>query len=370
MTNTPTNIHNLSTLEFSDLRHIDPTYNYHRNIVGDPTSNNDIQFSDDISENINNVRICNPKKIIIGHLNINSIRNKIDELKEIIRGIDIFAVTESKLDDSFPISQFNVDGFREPFRKDRSIHGGGILVYIRADIPCKLIKVYSPHEIVCIEVNFRKVKWLLITVYYPRPHPGRKQDNDFLFEVGKVIDFKDYQNIVVIGDINLEQHNDSLVEFMSTYNLSNLIKVPTCYKSINNPTSIDVILTNKPKSFQSSSAFTSGLSDFHKLIITILKTEFVKLRPSVIKYRCYKHFQSNNFNCDLYNELLAAGTASYNVFQNIFQEILNIHAPFKSKTVRANNAPCMNKNLRKAIITRSRLKNKYLHTPNLTNREK
>ena len=106
------------------------------------------------------------------------------------------------------------------------------------------------------------------------------------------------------------------------------------------------------------------------MIITVLKTEFVKLRPSVIKYKCYKHFQSNNFNCDLYNELLAAGMVSYNIFQNIFQEILNIHAPFKSKTVRANIAPYMNKNLRKAIMTRSRLKNKYLHTPNLTNREK
>ena len=56
------------------------------------------------------------------------------------------------------------------------------------------------------------------------------------------------------------------------------------------------------------------------------------------------------------------------VFQNIFQVTLNIHAPIKSKIIRANNGPDMNKNLHKAIMTRSRLKNKYLNNPNLTNR--
>ena len=107
-----------------------------------------------ISENINNMRISNPPKIIIGHLNINSVRNKIVKLKEIIKGTYIFAVTESKLDVSFPISPFNIGGFREPFRKDRSTNGGGISVYIRTDIPCKLINFPFPHEILCIEVNF------------------------------------------------------------------------------------------------------------------------------------------------------------------------------------------------------------------------
>ena len=57
---------------------------------------------------------------------------------------------------------------------------------------------------------------------------------NFYLEVDKAID------IVVIGDINLERRNDSLVEFMTAYNLSNLIKEPTCYQAVNNPTSIDL----------------------------------------------------------------------------------------------------------------------------------
>ena len=60
-----------------------------------------------------------PQQIIIGHLNINSIRNKFDIMKPMLmHDIDIFMVTETKLDDSFPVSQFNVEGFSMPFRLD------------------------------------------------------------------------------------------------------------------------------------------------------------------------------------------------------------------------------------------------------------
>ena len=339
----------------------------HTDLEHDSSMSHDENISDDICTNINNLRISYPKKIIIGHLNINSVRNKIDELRHIIKGIDIFVITESKLDASFPTSQFIIDGFREPFRKDRTNHGGGILAYVRNDIPCKIIKFITSLEIVCIEVNFRKVKWMIIVVYYPRPHPSRMYDNEFLSEVGRAIDFKDYQNIIVIGDVNLEADNKNLAEFKSAYNLVNLIKVPTCYKSVKKPTSIDVILTNKTKCFQKSSAFTSGLSDFHKLIITVLKTEFAKTSPNIIKYRCYKNFLIERFNYELYCSLQYSSSTSYKVFQDIFLHTLNKHAPIKTKTIRANNAPYINKLLHKAIMTRSRLKNKYLQIPSQAN---
>ena len=42
---------------------------------------------------------------------------------------------------------------------------------------------------------------------------------------------------------------------------------------------------------------------------------------------------------------------------------LNKHAPVKSKIIRANNAPFMNKILAKAVMIRSKLHNKYLKFP-------
>ena len=87
---------------------------------------------------MNNIKIANANRLIIGQLNINSLRNKIDALRLLIKGnIDILVITESKLDGSFPNSQFDIDGFAPPFRQDRTEYGGGVIIYIRDDIPCK-----------------------------------------------------------------------------------------------------------------------------------------------------------------------------------------------------------------------------------------
>ena len=92
-----------------------------------------------ISDNCNvnsvlrHLRLNHPQQIIIGHLNINSIRNKLDLMKIMLtRVIDISMITETKLDDSFPVSQFEIDGFSTPFRLDRNKNGGDILLYIRS----------------------------------------------------------------------------------------------------------------------------------------------------------------------------------------------------------------------------------------------
>ena len=58
----------------------------------------------------------------------------------------------------------------------------------------------------------------------------------------------------------------------------NLIKHPTCYKSAANPSSIDIMLTNKTLSFQNSMTVETGLSDFHKMTITVLNKIFQKER--------------------------------------------------------------------------------------------
>ena len=87
---------------------------------------------------LRNVRISNINRLIFGHLNINSLRNKFNLLCEQIKGsIDIFMISETKLDDSFPQGQFLIDGFHSPLRFDRNKSGGGILLYVREDIPTK-----------------------------------------------------------------------------------------------------------------------------------------------------------------------------------------------------------------------------------------
>ena len=107
----------------------------------------------------------------MGHLNINSLAGKLDQFKLLIgKNIDILVITETKIDSSFPKAQFKIEGFSMPFRLDCYRFGGGVLIYVREDIPCKqLTKHKLPDDIegIFIEINLRKVKWLLFGTYRP-----------------------------------------------------------------------------------------------------------------------------------------------------------------------------------------------------------
>ena len=78
------------------------------------------------------MKIQCPEKIIVGHLNINSIRNKFDALSFIIdTNIDILLISETKLDDSFSSVQFRLKELLTPYRLDRNSKGGGLLLHLR-----------------------------------------------------------------------------------------------------------------------------------------------------------------------------------------------------------------------------------------------
>ena len=96
---------------------------------------------------------------------MNSLRNKFEMLQELIgNNIDVLLISETKLDASFPSSQFIRDGFTPPYRLDRTQHGGGIMLFIREGIPSKLLNAdtsISGIENRLVEINLRSKKWLI-----------------------------------------------------------------------------------------------------------------------------------------------------------------------------------------------------------------
>ena len=82
---------------------------------------------------------------------------------------------------------------------------------------------------------------------------------------------------------------------MSTYNLKSLVKQKTYFKNPDNPSCIDIILTNSPRSFQDSCLFETGFSDFHKLTTTVLKQYFPKKKPKIVNYKDYRNFRNDEF---------------------------------------------------------------------------
>ena len=107
--------------------------------------------------------------MVFAHLNINSIRNKFELLSEPARGnVDILIVSETKIDDSFPIGKFLINGFNPTYRLDRDLKGGGIMLYIREDIPLNLIAPdKEPIESLYVELNLQNEKYLINCSYNP-----------------------------------------------------------------------------------------------------------------------------------------------------------------------------------------------------------
>ena len=333
-----------------------------------PDVSSGISFSEDSSSSADDIlkemRVKNVNMVIIGTLNINSLAAKFEQLREVIgKNLDILTIQETKLDSSFPSGQFLIDGYSEPYRLDRNRNGGGVMIYAREDIPSKLLNKHTFTEAIeglFIEINLRKTK-LLFFGSYRSDHPDFGVNTEEYFnQVCLALDkYSSYDKFLLAGDFNTEETNDILEDFLFEQNVKNLVKEPTCFKSLTNPSCIDLLLTNSPSSFQSTTTVATGLSDFHRMVVTVMKTTFPKAEPKIIYYRDYKKFNLQDFRRELRNELRKTVVLGYAHFEHIFLTVLEKHAPMKQRTVRANEKPFMTKVLRKAIMRRSFLKNKY-----------
>ena len=314
-----------------------------------------------------NLRTTYQNNPLIAYLNINSLQEKIISLKELLKkvNLDVLCIDETKLDSSFP-DQFKIKGYQfPPLRRDHNSKGGGKMVFIKEGFIAKQIKNFETisAETICLELTINKRKWCILFAYRP---PNTNKD-DFFSEISislnKIIDKYD---IVLAGDLNIddlrsysESSQNHLPDMKDVFSLTNLIKEPTCFKS-QNGTLLDLILTTRPRSFMKSLSFEAGLSDCHKLVCSILRASFKKLKtvnltPKIVKYRDHKHFYQEKFLHDLNSKILQGDLfrnceEPHEKLSEIFIDILNFHALLKQKQVRGNQAPFMTKELSKAIM--------------------
>ena len=152
--------------------------------------------------------------------------------------------------------------------------------------------------------------------------------------------------------------------FLHTYNLKNLVESPTCVKDVNNPRTIDLILTNRNECFFHNDVIGTGLFDFHQMPLTVLKCNYYKCKPKVTTYRCFRSLDTVVFRHDLTNALNAdINNIAYQYFEDTYLKILNNHAPITHKYIRGNDQPFMTKVMRKATMYRTKLRNIYLKNP-------
>ena len=166
-----------------------------------------------------------------------------------------------------------------------------------------------------------------------------------------------YDNVVILGDINADTQDSNspglnkVQDICDVFGPKNLIKSTNC-ETKTSSSSIDIILTNRTRSFKNSETIETGLSDFHKLVMTSFRSTFERLRPTKIQYRSYKKFNEADFLKDItvapFDKCLKIrdSEAAYDSFKDTFLNITNKHAPLKrTKMIRGNQAPFMKKEL-------------------------
>ena len=135
------------------------------------------------------------------------------------KNLDVFLISETKTNYSFPEAQFSSNGYGLPHRRARALGGGGLMLFVNENIPSKKLTDHilpEDIEILCAEINLKKQKWIIMGVYNP-PNTNNKYVMDHL---SKAVDFYStkYDRIVIIGD------------FSHSYVLHTLVKENTCLK--------------------------------------------------------------------------------------------------------------------------------------------
>ena len=135
---------------------------------------------------------------------------------------------------------------------------------------------------------------------------------------------------MLVGDLKAEESEPCLSQFLYEYNAKNTVKENVCFKNALNPSCIDLFITKSPLSFQNIIAVSNVLSDFHKMVITVMKMSFKKHSFTERHYKDYKYFNRTKFKNNL-NEKFNKGISDYESFETIFIEVLNTQAPLRKK---------------------------------------
>ena len=181
------------------------------------------------------------------------------------------------------------------------MHHSGSIAIVMVEV-LWLASETSPVEGLCVDVKLRKQQWLMSCSYNPNIKSMISQHMEALVKIMDLYS-STYENSIFLADFNAGMEHSTLNDFCNLYSLTNLINKPTCWKNPAKPTCIDLIPTNRPKFFQSTNVIETGLFDIHKMVVTITKTTFRKLKPKIINYRKYKNFSNDIFRDTLLEEL-------------------------------------------------------------------
>ena len=183
----------------------------------------------DNSSHSDSTDINNINRLTILHLNIRSIRNKLNSILDFADGINILCFTETHLDDNVNTSELVINNYEIPYRLDRTNHGGGLLAYIAKGImSCRRPDLENKEdEVIWFEVTLNSAKFLVSVVYRP---PNTPQSFWNRFERSLSLALDETNHVTVVGDLNIDfllPLPTSVSDILNSQNLTNIITEPT-----------------------------------------------------------------------------------------------------------------------------------------------
>ena len=331
---------------------------------------NSTSNSSSTSTNTNISFPCNTKSNIrIAHLNIRSLKSRehFTLLKDSVvsNNFDIFTISETWLDSSVNNESIHIPGYTL-YRQDRGPHkpGGGLCVYIK-----KNYKVSSLENVSSVSDNNFQQLWLKVqsrcyksfvicTVYRPPSTPLNFIDDLANSLIESLLSGLD---VIILGDLNCNLLQDNaesraLNDFCSTFNLTQLINKPT-RATENGESLIDVVMTTNEKLIASNDVLMSTISD-HNLVYISLKLKKPRIKPCYVTIRSYTNYSADNFLRDLSYALFHIISLfddfndQFDVFNELFLEVLSQHAPVKRVKIRSKPNPFITPEIRQLMRTR------------------
>ena len=308
--------------------------------------------------------IAKPKELKIASLNVNSLLKHIDEIRVLLEKytFDILAINESKIDNSIPDNEIHVIGY-DLIRNDRNRYGGGVVLYVRDNIPFSVRNDLIPNhlEMVCIEVSRPYKKSFLISTWYRPPNSNLDIFDEWALFLSKC----DNENceLIIIGDFNCDvgkspsDHQTQKLQFICyLYQIDQLITEPTRVRPTS-ATVIDLILTTRSENISESGLIHLGISD-HGLVYLVMKFTPPKSRKTAREIRNFKNFVESDFIQDIsmvpwdMTYQFDNPNICWQIWKSLFLEVLDRHAPLRRKRLRDDPVPWITPHIKQLMRRR------------------
>ena len=379
------NIYDLSTIFDQNLEsnafYLDNTtyLNMHDqpiiNNVHDSVLHDDIANTSMCAQNSLNLQLSK-KGFKMGHLNIQGVQNKFDEVDLMLtisdNDIHILGLSETKLRSVHEDNYFYIENYQF-IRKERIIseqrpeQGGGIIVYVKDSVKVERRRELELDEIECLSLEIfpKKSKSFLVGILYRHPNESINWNENFEMFIDKILETQ--KEFYLLGDFNRdllnEQIKKSWLEYLEPFGLIQKVTQAT-RKSAASETLIDHIYCNTEVNINSVDVPQLGLSDHFPVFLTRkMNCSTPKFTHHTISYRSFKNFNEQTFKSDLQDapwDLIKVFDDTNDVvdtWSHMFLSIVDKHLPLKSHRVKYKQQPkWMNPEIIDAIKTRDRYK--------------